>query len=284
MKPLISRIILVLFFCSMGECTSKKPKAVRRPELAASPVKKPATLLPTSPTTDSSPVAIASKGGGMAASTAAATPAIAATPTATVTAGRPVSSSVSGNKKLATQGKAKPLAQTANNHPTAKPLALGTNKDSTAGSGMTMSAKSPVRLDGGVELSNKPIDATSLASRHVDPMVNAAAVMAASGAPEPKYQKEVDDYLNRVRAKILANWRCPKEVASKQAAGEAQVSFKINLDGRIQNLKVSKSSGLRLLDEASLAGVRAVAPFPAIPKSYKWPLGFTCSFTCSLSM
>lgn len=69
--------------------------------------------------------------------------------------------------------------------------------------------------------------------------------------------------------------------AAGDAVGTVTVVFTLSRDGKVIDVKVTKSSGNHLLDEAALANVRRADPFPRFPaakpgteESYVWPEEF----------
>lgn len=78
----------------------------------------------------------------------------------------------------------------------------------------------------------------------------------------------LDRYLQQIRARIEKNQRYP--LAARKLGLEARVlvRFVIATDGGLEELELGESRGIRLLDEAALAAVRAAAPFPAPPEEF----------------
>lgn len=76
-------------------------------------------------------------------------------------------------------------------------------------------------------------------------------------------QNETDwgSYMQSVQSKIKKHWHPSKEASSKHT----KVIFKVNRNGKMQNLKVIASSGSTACDKAALQAVLAAAPFAPLP-------------------
>ena len=74
-----------------------------------------------------------------------------------------------------------------------------------------------------------------------------------------------DQILAQIRALIEAAKRYPLMAQRRGLEGTASVSFQIQADGSIQTLKIIRSSGSDILDEAALQTIKQAAPFPAYP-------------------
>jgi protein TonB len=79
--------------------------------------------------------------------------------------------------------------------------------------------------------------------------------------PEPKYQ----DYFNKVRERIKANWIYPRQAGERGIEGELLIEFHIAKDGRLQFIELRHSSGTPILDDAALTAVKLAQPFPPVP-------------------
>lgn len=78
---------------------------------------------------------------------------------------------------------------------------------------------------------------------------------------EPKYQ----DYFNKVREKIRANWIYPREAGDRGIQGELLLEFHIAKDGRLDFIELRTSSGAEILDRFAMNAVRLAQPFPPVP-------------------
>jgi periplasmic protein TonB len=79
--------------------------------------------------------------------------------------------------------------------------------------------------------------------------------------PEPKYQ----DYFNKVRERIKANWIYPRQAGERGIEGELLIEFHIAKDGRVAFIELRHSSGTAILDDAALTAVKLAQPFPPVP-------------------
>ncbi|WP_349435291.1 energy transducer TonB [Pararhizobium sp. A13] len=73
------------------------------------------------------------------------------------------------------------------------------------------------------------------------------------------------NYKGKVRSKVQRHFRYPKAADRAGIKGTVQVSFTILANGGVSNVRISKSSGSPVLDEAALDAVRGAEPFPKIP-------------------
>ena len=78
---------------------------------------------------------------------------------------------------------------------------------------------------------------------------------------EPKYQ----DYFNKVRDRIKANWVYPRQAGERNIEGELLIEFHIAKDGRLEFIELRHSSGTQILDDAALTAVKLAQPFPPVP-------------------
>ena len=87
------------------------------------------------------------------------------------------------------------------------------------------------------------------------------------GAPGIDALKEPDfgPYMKELQRRIKMNWDPPKGNESKRVV----LLFSIARDGRLLNIKVSKSSGLPAADQAAISAVKLTAPFRPLPVEYK---------------
>jgi TonB family protein len=86
-------------------------------------------------------------------------------------------------------------------------------------------------------------------------------------------------YLRQVQGKISKEWE-----GQARDGAQPQVVFEIGRDGKIAGLKVEKSSGNPLYDQAALRAITDATPFPPLPEEFKETflrvhLGFTYSGT-----
>lgn len=92
----------------------------------------------------------------------------------------------------------------------------------------------------------------------------------------------VSNYPGKVASKLRRSLRYPREARSKRIRGEVVVSFSVSANGGVSSVRIARSSGHSILDNAAKDAVRRAAPFPRIPAgagrsnwSFSVPLGFT---------
>ncbi|MCX6617962.1 MAG: TonB family protein [Acidobacteria bacterium] len=84
---------------------------------------------------------------------------------------------------------------------------------------------------------------------------------------------DFDPYLRRVIADIRQNWfAVMPEIARLGKRGRVVVIFDIQRDGTVAKLFLVSASGAEPLDRASLAGISASVPFPALPAEFRGPV------------
>lgn len=81
-------------------------------------------------------------------------------------------------------------------------------------------------------------------------------------------------YYGKVKGKILINYRYPQEAADAGIHGYVQVTFIIDSSGNVSSLKVTKSSGYKILDLVSTKAVLDASPFQPRENSIKMEIGF----------
>jgi protein TonB len=79
--------------------------------------------------------------------------------------------------------------------------------------------------------------------------------------PEPRYQ----EYFNKVRERIKANWIYPRQAGERGIEGELLIEFHIAKDGRVAYIELRHSSGTPILDDAALTAIKLAQPFPPVP-------------------
>ena len=96
-----------------------------------------------------------------------------------------------------------------------------------------------------------------------------------SETPGIKSEKEVDfsRYMADLQRRIKRNWFPPKEDRSKRV----KVIFSIADNGALANLRLERSSGSAIADQAALTAVRRAAPFANLPPGA--PASVDVSFT-----
>lgn len=75
-------------------------------------------------------------------------------------------------------------------------------------------------------------------------------------------------YLQIIIDKVSSNWFTSLVEPGIRGRFEATVYFKIYKNGKISDLKIEESSGIKSLDLSSLRAIQTSAPFPPLPKEY----------------
>ena len=71
--------------------------------------------------------------------------------------------------------------------------------------------------------------------------------------------------MKELQRRIKMNWDPPKGNESKRVI----LLFTISRDGRLLNIQVSKSSGLKAADDAAVNAVKLTAPFRPLPPEFR---------------
>jgi TonB family protein len=72
-------------------------------------------------------------------------------------------------------------------------------------------------------------------------------------------------YFTRIKQLIESQWQYPELALRYGLQGRLALEFTIGASGRLERLRVVRSSGSQLLDEEALRAIKAAAPFPPIP-------------------
>lgn len=76
-------------------------------------------------------------------------------------------------------------------------------------------------------------------------------------------------YLSLIREKIEKAKVYPERARRDGKEGLVKVEFTILAEGKLKKVKVVKSSGKRILDQATIKAIKQAAPFPPIPKALR---------------
>lgn len=76
-------------------------------------------------------------------------------------------------------------------------------------------------------------------------------------------------YLQIIIDRVSSNWFTSLVEPGIRGHFQATVYFKIYTNGKISNLKIEESSGIKSLDLSALRAIQTSAPFPPLPKEYK---------------
>jgi protein TonB len=78
---------------------------------------------------------------------------------------------------------------------------------------------------------------------------------------EPRFQ----NYLQRLKARIQAEWGYPDEARRTGIGGELHLLFTLNRAGTLVSIRLLESSGYPVLDNEALRAVKAAAPYDPFP-------------------
>jgi len=96
---------------------------------------------------------------------------------------------------------------------------------------------------------------------------NPAKPVAKPVPPTSEVQPEIteEDYRNIVDRKIRASVQYPNQAKKRNLQGRVTIAVTIDADGEISGLKITQSSGHRILDRSVLKAVKESAPFSSPP-------------------
>ena len=103
---------------------------------------------------------------------------------------------------------------------------------------------------------------------------------APPGAPSFTFRKrrlrmDADARLAAIIERIRRHQHYPGLARESGAEGAATVSFRVLPDGRVQGLRLKKTSGNAHLDDATLEAVRKAAPLPYLGKTLVLTIRYT---------
>lgn len=85
-------------------------------------------------------------------------------------------------------------------------------------------------------------------------------------------------YFNKIKQSIESQWEYPEIALRYGLQGRLALEFTISGSGRLEQVRLIRSSGSQLLDEEAVRAIRAAAPFPPIPPWIKSnPLSISAS-------
>ena len=73
-------------------------------------------------------------------------------------------------------------------------------------------------------------------------------------------------YFTKIKQLIESQWQYPELALRYGLQGRLFLEFTVGADGRLERLRMVRSSGSQLLDEEALRAIKAAAPFPPIPR------------------
>ncbi|MDT8318654.1 MAG: TonB family protein [bacterium] len=89
-------------------------------------------------------------------------------------------------------------------------------------------------------------------------------------------------YFSKLKDRIQMVWRYPEAAKVTGLQGSLVLKFVLNKDGSLRELKVMRSSGAEILDDAAIKAIRRAAPFYAIPQNLGDVLSIVASFEYEL--
>jgi TonB family protein len=90
---------------------------------------------------------------------------------------------------------------------------------------------------------------------------------------------EFAPYLAEVRRRVVRWWYYPPYARQVGLGGKLVLVFSITRDGGLAGVRITKSSGVSLLDEAAIKAVKAGAPFAHFPANFPFrQLNIVASF------
>ncbi len=78
-------------------------------------------------------------------------------------------------------------------------------------------------------------------------------------------QAEYNTYLERVKRSVFRAWE-PEQASRNKEQGKVVLEFTILRDGRLDNMRILRSSGYPALDLEAMRAVKAVSPFQPLPE------------------
>jgi TonB family protein len=72
-------------------------------------------------------------------------------------------------------------------------------------------------------------------------------------------------YFNKIKQSIESQWQYPEIALRYGLQGKLSLEFTIAGNGRLEQLRLIRTSGSQLLDEEAIRAIKAAAPFPPIP-------------------
>ncbi|WP_163271920.1 energy transducer TonB [Chelativorans alearense] len=92
----------------------------------------------------------------------------------------------------------------------------------------------------------------------------------------------VSNYPGKIVSRLRRALRYPRAAQRERLRGEVGVAFTVAGNGAVSGIRVVRSSGSPILDQAAIESVQRAAPFPAIPDGAgrsSWPFTVPLAFT-----
>jgi protein TonB len=77
------------------------------------------------------------------------------------------------------------------------------------------------------------------------------------------------DYFSRVKQRITWSWIYPQQAKNEGLSGNVDVIFTISREGKVIDVRITRSSGVPVLDQEAVAAVRKAAPFGPLPDDWQ---------------
>jgi protein TonB len=74
--------------------------------------------------------------------------------------------------------------------------------------------------------------------------------------------------MRMLRERIEDVWQYPGEAAKRGISGDLYIKFVINRDGHLTDIKLLRTSGYRLLDEAAMNALKNAEPYWPLPEDW----------------
>ncbi len=75
-------------------------------------------------------------------------------------------------------------------------------------------------------------------------------------------------YLQKMKQKIELVWEYPEYARVRGIGGQLKINFSIGRDGKVEQMYLIDSSGVKVLDDAALKALRDASPFPPFPDTW----------------
>lgn len=160
------------------------------------------------------------------------------------------------------------LAQSAQYQPKANSQVISVSGDETTDSDVRDKSENDNSVPDAAELINRSYELSGLIA-NLDNQNNNQARKGRKRAVSASIHRASDAlYLDTWRRKIerIGNLNYPEKAKQNKVYGNLTLKVALNKDGTINSLKITESSGKKLLDDAALRIVRLAAPFPPLTK------------------
>jgi protein TonB len=75
-------------------------------------------------------------------------------------------------------------------------------------------------------------------------------------------------YMDRLRDRVERVWRYPLEAAKRGIYGDLIIVFTVRRDGTLSDVRVKRTSGHSMLDQAAIEALREAEPFWPLPDDW----------------